>query len=206
MKKRSVAERATKAGLAIVVIASSVLCGAQATGIDKANKRLDSGEFNTLARRCAPDIPLVTLRAIAHAESAFFPYALSLNYPKRTAREYGLKDGEISLQRQPHTLQEAQAWSRYLLGTGHSVSIGLFQINSEHAGELGLSPLQLFDPCTNINAGGRLLTAYYRQAASVLGEGQEALHFALSGYNSGTPVVGFRNGYVGSVVNRAPVK
>jgi type IV secretion system protein VirB1 len=89
---------------------------------------------------------------------------------------------------------------------GHSVSIGLLQVNTEHAGTLGLTPDQLFDPCTNIHAGARLLATYYRLAASVLGEGQEALHYALSGYNSGSPVAGFRNGYVDAVVSKGPVK
>jgi type IV secretion system protein VirB1 len=192
-------------GLGLVLATGLVLCVAQSAPSDKANKRLDAKEFKALAHRCAPDIPLVTLRAIARAESAFRPYALSLNYPKRTAREHGLNDGEMLLSRQPRTLQEARAWSHYLLDRGHSVSIGLLQINSEHARELGLTPYQLFDPCTNINAGARLLTAYYRQAASVLGEGQDALQYALSGYNSGSPVVGFRNGYVGAVINKERV-
>jgi Transglycosylase SLT domain len=86
---------------------------------------------------------------------------------------------------------------------GKTVSIGLLQINSEHAADFGLTWDQLFDPCTNMRIGAHLLTAYYRQAAAVLGDGQQALQFALSGYNSGFPLVGFTNGYVDSVVQGA---
>jgi type IV secretion system protein VirB1 len=105
------------------------------------------------------------------------------------------------LARQPRTLDEARAWTRYLVNRGKTVSIGLLQINSEHAADFGLTWDQLFDPCTNMRIGAHLLTAYYRQAAAVLGDGQQALQFALSGYNSGFPLVGFTNGYVDSVVH-----
>ena len=168
---------------------------------DKPNAPFAPNEFKALAQRCAPDVPVVTLRAIARAESAFRPYALSLNYPRRTAEEQGLHGGAMFLARQPRTLNEARAWTRYLVGRGKTVSIGLLQINSEHAAGLGLTWDQLFDPCTNIRVGAHLLTAYYRQAAAVLGDGQQALQFALSGYNSGLPLVGFSNGYVDTVIH-----
>jgi type IV secretion system protein VirB1 len=105
------------------------------------------------------------------------------------------------LARQPRTLDEARAWTRYLVNRGRTVSIGLLQVNSEHATSLGLTWDQLFDPCTNVRVGAHLLTAYYRQAAAVLGDGQQALEFALSGYNSGLPLVGFSNGYVDTVIH-----
>ena len=164
------------------------------------NAPLAPSEFKALAQRCAADVPVITLRAIARAESAFRPYALSLNYPKRTAAEQGLHGGGMFLARQPRTLDEARAWTRYLVNRRKSVSIGLLQINSEHAADFGLTWDQLFDPCTNMRVGAHLLTAYYREAAAVLGDGQQALQFALSGYNSGFPLVGFTNGYVDSVV------
>jgi type IV secretion system protein VirB1 len=157
--------------------------------------------FLFLRGAIAPGIPLVTLRAIARAESGFHPYALSLNYPKRTAQEQGLKRGGMFLARQPRSLDEARAWTNWLSHRGLSVSIGLRQINSEHAVGLGLSPDQLFEPCTNITAGARLLVAYYKQAVAVLGDGQQALRYALSDYNSGSPTIGFRNGYLDTVIN-----
>ncbi len=177
------------------------ICVGQTERKQKPNAPLAPSEFRALAQRCAPDVPVITLRAIARAESAFRPYALSLNYPKRTAAEQGLHGGGMFLARQPRTLDEARAWTRYLVSRRKSVSIGLLQINSEHAADFGLTWDQLFDPCTNIRVGAHLLTAYYRQAAAVLGEGQQALQFALSGYNSGLPLVGFSNGYVDTVIH-----
>jgi len=146
-------------------------------------------------------MPLATLRAISRAESAFHPYALSLDHPRRTAREQGFGAGEIFLARQPTDLAEARAWTHWLLERGRSVSIGLVQISTQHAADLGVTVDQLFDPCTNLRAGARVLTAEYQRAAAVRGEGQDALQQALSKYNSGSSTLGFDNGYVTSVVN-----
>ena len=186
--------------LAVILLAVSV-CSAQTNNAPRSNAKLSAAEFSTLAAACAPNVPVVTLRAIARAESAFHPYALSLNYPKRVAKEQGVESAGMFLARQPSSLEEAREWARWLSGRDRSVSIGLLQINSEEAEGLGLTPEQLFDPCTNVRAGARLLTMYYRQAAEVLGDGQQALQYALSGYNSCFPLVGFRNGYVEAVIN-----
>ena len=186
--------------IACLILGFCATAMAQTARKDVPNAPLAPSEFNALAQRCAADVPAITLRAIARAESAFRPYALSLNYPKRTAAEQGLHGGGMFLARQPRTLDEARAWTRYLVNRGKTVSIGLLQINSEHAANFGLTWDQLFDPCTNMRIGAHLLRAYYRQAAAVLGDGQQALQFALSGYNSGFPLVGFTNGYVDSVV------
>lgn len=173
---------------------------AQMEDAEQQNAPVTLGAFRRIAATCAPEVPLVTLRAIARAESAFHPYALSLNYPRRIAREHGLSTGGITLARQPRTKAEAQAWTRYLLKRGRSVSVGLMQINTEHAADLGLTVDQLFDPCTNVRVGARLLTARYQAAAAIGGEGQEALQQALSEYNSGSAVIGAANGYVTNVV------
>ena len=153
-----------------------------------------------MAGKCAPDVPLVTLRAIARAESAFRPYALSLDYPQRTAREQGLSQGGIFLARQPRDAAEARTWAHWLVQHGHSVSIGLMQISTRHARDLNLTADQLFDPCTNLRAGAQILKAAYQQAAAVRGKGQDALRHALSSYNSGSEILGFDNGYVSNVV------
>src|SRR5437867_3088239 len=139
-----------------VTLLSVSVCTAQTKYAEHANAKLSPTEFRTLARACAPDIPLVTLRAISRAESAFHRYALSLDYPRRTAREHGLI-GEIVLARQPRTLDEARAWTRWFMQRGRSVSIGLMQVSTEHMTDLGLTADDLFDPCTNLRAGAELL-------------------------------------------------
>ena len=185
----------------LIPLAVTGLCNAQVEDAQQRNERLTLVEFRRIAATCAPEIPLVTLRAIARVESAFHPYALSLNYPRRTAREHGLSTGGINFARQPRTKAEELAWTYYLLKRGRSVSVGLMQVNTEHVADLGLSMDQLFDPCTNVRAGARLLAAKYQAAAAIGGEGQQALQQALSEYNSGYPLTGVDNGYVSSVVD-----
>lgn len=126
---------------------------------------------------------------------------MSLDYPRRTAREQGFAEGTLSLARQPKNLAEALAWTHWFVRNGQSVSLGLMQISTQQASDLGISVDQLFDPCTNVRAGAQMLTRKYRRAAALLGEGQEALRQALSQYDSGSDVVGFLNGYVQSVFN-----
>ncbi len=191
-----------RCSLAIALTFSSFpLCCAQTPEMRQPNDRLTSTEFRYVAAACAPSVTFVTLRAIARVESGFHPYALSLDYPRRTAREQGLADGGIFLARQPKNLTEALAWTHWLLRHGRSVSIGLMQISTQHAADLGLSADQLFDPCTNVRAGAQILAAEYQRAAALGGEGQTALRRALSEYNSGSPIVGFDNGYVSIVAD-----
>lgn len=186
--------------LLFVTLSLTSLCAAQNHAPHEANQRLTADAFAQFVATCAPEIPLVTLRAIARTESDFHPYALSLNYPRHVAQEHGHSNAGFFLARQPQTLAEARAWTHWLLRHGHSVSIGLMQINTQHAADLGLTPDQLFNPCTNIRAGAWLLATEYQRAAAAHGEGQEALRQALSIYNSGSSLVGFGNGYVSRVV------
>jgi type IV secretion system protein VirB1 len=102
-------------------------------------------------------------------------------------------------------LRRRIAWTKWLLAHGVTVSIGLLQVNSEHAKALHVTVEQLFEPCTNLRAGATLLARVYSTIALVQGEGLPALDTALSYYNSGTPHLGFRNGYVGQVrLNASP--
>jgi len=183
-----------------ITLSSLLLCQAQTRQTEEWNDQLTPEEFRRLAAACAPDVPLITLRAIARTESAFHLYALSLDYPQRTAKEHGFTNGGIFFAHQPKNLAEARTWTHWLLRRGRSVSIGLMQISTQHAADFGLSADRLFDACINIRAGAQILTAQYRRAAAVLGEGQVALQQALSEYNSGSSVLGFANGYVSNVV------
>ena len=67
---------------------------------------------------------------------------------------------------------------------------------------LGLTWETVFDPCTNVAALGRVLTANYNSARAGR-DPQSALRVALSMYNTGSQTRGFRNGYVAKVVGNA---
>jgi type IV secretion system protein VirB1 len=163
------------------------------------NTKISVTSFQTLAQSCAANVPVSTLEAIARTESELYPYALSINRPHQLARRQGWSRGTITLERQPATREEAVAWTKWLLARGVTVSIGLLQVNSEHVKALHVNVDQLFEPCTNLWAGAALLAKTYSATARVQGEGLPALDTALSYYNTGTPHLGFRNGYVGQV-------
>ena len=173
------------------------------TGRANRNTKILPASFQTLAQSCAANVPVSTLEAIARTESALYPYALSINRPHQLARRQGWNSATITLERQPTSLEEAIAWTNWLLARGITVSIGLLQVNSEHAAVLHVTPEQLFDPCTNLRSGAALLSATYAATARIHGEGFAALDSALSYYNTGSPTAGLTNGYVQQVKSHA---
>jgi type IV secretion system protein VirB1 len=167
------------------------------------NTKISVTSFRTLAQSCAANVPVSTLEAIARTESALYPYALSINRPHQLAHRKGWNRGAMTLERQPASLEEAIAWTHWLFAQGITVSIGLLQVNSEHAALLHLTPEQLFDPCVNLRSGAALLSATYSATARIQGEGFAALDSALSYYNTGSPRAGLANGYVQQVKTHA---
>ena len=185
-----------------IVVAVFAIAGTRTpaqTPATNPNTKLSDAAFQGLAEFCGANVPVSTLEAIARTESALHPYALSVNSPHQLAHRNGWNHGTITLERQPESKEEALAWTKWLLARGVTVSIGLLQVNSEHAKALHLTVEQLFEPCLNVWAGATLLSLTYADIARVQGDGLRALNTALSYYNSGTPWLGFRNGYVSQV-------
>jgi len=166
--------------------------------------RLSAAEFLLLAGRCAPAVPTDTLLAIARTESALYSNAISINRPNAAARRAGYGNGQLVLTKQPKDRKEATYWLQWLLIRRYTVSIGLMQVNTEMAPQFHLQPEQLLEPCTNLRVGAAILISLYTHLARQMGEGFPALDTALSFYNSGNPITGFRNGYVASVYAHAP--
>lgn len=132
----------------------------------------------TLIATCAPMVAPITMKAIVLEESRGHPYAIH--------------DGKTHRAIFPKTRKEAISTARRLVAAGHRIDAGLAQINSENWSWLGLSPETVFDPCTNLAAGERvLIDAYARAPFSV--------DAAISRYNSGDAERGVRNGYVSRV-------
>jgi type IV secretion system protein VirB1 len=165
---------------------------------------LSQSEFVSLAGRCAPGAPADTLLAIANTESALYANAISINRPNATARRAGYSDGQLVLARQPKDRKEAMYWVHWFASHRYTVSIGLMQVNSEMAARFNLKPEQLLEPCTNLHVGTAILISVYTDMANLMGEGFSALDAALSFYNSGNSITGFRNGYVATVYAHAP--
>jgi type IV secretion system protein VirB1 len=146
-------------------------------------------DWTPVMEQCAPQVAAVTLRAVVAVESAHNPLALNVN--------------GFRLARQPKDLREAQAWLRWLLARGHSVDVGLTQVNTMHFARFGLTPDNAFDPCRNLAAGAKVLHEAYRAMRERQPDSQVALRQALSAYNTGHPQKGFSNGYVARVSDAA---
>ncbi|KKW90885.1 lytic transglycosylase domain-containing protein [Sphingobium chungbukense] len=144
-----------------------------------------------LASQCASGVAPSTIVAVVHTESKGYQFALNVN-------------GVARQPARPTNAVDAARVARAFIAQGHSVDLGLGQINSNNMAALGLTWDNVFDPCTNIGAAGKVLAGNYHQVR----DGrlpQEALRVALSMYNTGSTTRGFRNGYVGRVLNNAGV-
>ncbi len=95
-----------------------------------------SAEPAQLIVQCAPQVAPITMAAIVQQESGGDSLALHDNDSGKT---YHLG-----------SLYEAAQMAGDLIRLGHSVDIGLAQINSKNLPALGLTMDQVLDPCTNV--------------------------------------------------------
>lgn len=157
-------------------------------------------DVDALLARCAPNVHPETMRAVVSAESRgnvlavadAGPLALPWSQRKHLVRSH-----------YPSSTGEAVALVENLLAKGHTVSLGLSQINDRNLARLGLSVAAVFEPCANIAAGAAILSEFYTAASKKYGAGSRALRAALSGYNSGSFVRGEADGYVDIVYRQA---
>jgi len=128
-----------------------------------------------LAARCAPGVAPESLLSVARTESQFDPLAIH--------------DNTSGVSFNPAAAAIAITIAKVLIERGHSVDLGLMQINSANLARLGLSIPDAFDACRSMRAGAQVLREDYRAA----------LRDALSRYNTGDPDRGISNGYVARV-------
>jgi hypothetical protein len=137
-----------------------------------------------LLNSCAPNVAPATMTAIIQVESERDPYRIGVN-------------SGGSLLRQPGNAADAIATARSLMRKGANFDAGLMQINSANFARLGVTPETIFDPCTNLRAGARLLADNYGRAR--ISGHADPLRAALSEYNTGSRSRGLMNGYVRKV-------
>jgi type IV secretion system protein VirB1 len=146
-----------------------------------------------MIQQYAPDVAPQTIVAIIQVESGGNQYGIGINGPVRTHTR-------------PKSAKEAAAEARRWISRGYSVDVGLMQINSRNLQRLGITIEQAFDPAINIQVGAKILVGNYRQAIKFYGPGQNALKAALSAYNTGNYVNGFKNGYVAKYYSRCALR
>lgn len=157
-------------------------------------------DVNALLVQCAPDVHPETMKAVISAESRGNIYAVADAGP--VALPWSQRK-HLVRSHYPDNLPDAVRLVEKLLMKGHTVSLGLSQINDRNLARLGLSVVEVFTPCMNIAAGARILTEFYVDAVKKFGNGPRALRAALSAYNSGSFVRGEKDGYVNAVYRQA---
>jgi type IV secretion system protein VirB1 len=118
----------------------------------------------TLALQCAPAIDPAVIVAIGQHESGLDPLTIHDNTTGQSLHG----DGVIVA-------------AARLIAAGHSVDLGLMQINSQNLDLLGLPLRDAFVACKSVEAAARLLALFSR-------------------YNTGSPTRGILNGYAPRVV------
>jgi type IV secretion system protein VirB1 len=171
-----------------MVLAALATTTAIWTGTARAEGTSALNAFTALAQRCAPDVAAETLAAIAGTESGFNRLAIHDN-TARTAVAAGSD-------------AEAIGAASRLIAAGHSVDLGVMQINAANLQRLGLTVQAAFDACRSIAAGAAILREGY-SGDRTHDDQQAALRVAISRYNTGDAVRGFANGFVGRVERSA---
>jgi type IV secretion system protein VirB1 len=156
-------------------------------------------DISSLVMQCAPTVNPTVMQALISVESSHNPFAIGVVHGR--------------LDKQPQSLTEALAAVQNLKAQGRNFSMGVSQINKANLAKFGLDYESVFDPCKNIEAGSKILTACYVRAKPVSTTDYDALGKALSCYYSGNFLTGFKTDfqgqlpYVVKVMNRlgAPV-
>ena len=103
-----------------------------------------------LAAQCASGVAPSTIAAVVHTESKGYQFALNVN-------------GVARQPARPTDAVDAARVARRYIAQGHSVDLGLGQINSNNMSALGLTWDSVFDPCINIGAAGKVLADNYHR-------------------------------------------
>lgn len=136
---------------------------------------------------CAPDVHPNTVAQIIRVESGGNPLAINVNGAKVRLKANNTK--------------EAAQLTRQYIQKGHTVDVGLMQINSVNFASLGYKNNieKLFEPCANIAAGATILKNFYSNSKNAHKDPSAALRGAVSAYNTGSFSKGIKNGYVKKV-------
>ena len=142
-----------------------------------------------LFSQCGAGVHPDTLNAIIKVESNYNQLAI---YDNTTGASY-----------RPQSKEQAIYLTGIFLSSGHSIDIGLMQINSQHLAKLNIDYKDLFDPCYNVAVGTKILSGFYREHArgNPTDQPDMTLLKALSSYNTGSPRKGKR--YVNKILKVA---
>lgn len=180
------------------LVVAGLACTAAGAGAEEA--AVAGLNVDELLRRCAPSVHPETMRAVLNTESRGNVLAVADAGP--VALPWSQRKGMVR-SHYPADKATAIRLVKDLLARGHTVSLGLAQINDRNLARIGIPVESIFEPCANVSAGASILTSFYADAVKSYGPGARALRAALSGYNSGSFVRGEQDGYVDLVFRQA---
>lgn len=152
-------------------------------------------DYEALLAQCASQVHPITMKAVTRHESHGNYFAIGDSGLMRVPRKQRIVRAFY-----PSSAPEGLALAERLIAEGHIVDIGPAQVTHRNVRKLGYTLAEAFDPCKNLQMGAQVLTGNYLDAAKQYGHGQHALQAALSAYNTGNFVDGFKNGYVKAVM------
>jgi hypothetical protein len=134
------------------------------------------------------------MRAIVAVESHGYAYAVNddtthASYCVPGARAY------------PCSREQAKTIAEWAVGLGHSVDVGIAQINSSNFRAYRVTAAKMLEPCANLQLGSAILEGAYRYSSARFGNQRDALWHAIMAYNTGSLYAGER--YVRAVVTAA---
>ena len=145
-------------------------------------------EITALLKTCSVIISHSLASGIIAVESNGKPYVVNVNV-KNALQSYSFNDEKEAIKK-----------SKALIESGHSIDMGMAQINSANLKKLGVGVDDIFEPCENLNAMQTVFLWGYNLPADKGLTLQEKEIAAISRYNTGSPVNGIKNGYVGKVI------
>lgn len=128
---------------------------------------------------CQIEVPPLQMSAIVRTESSAHPFAIGVV-------------GHF-LSRQPTSQIEANNLIAQLIEGQYNYSVGIAQINQSNFKTYGLHHGNMFDVCTNLKVGSKILKSCFDQ--------HQNWQKAYSCYYSGNAVTGFKHGYVAKVIS-----
>jgi type IV secretion system protein VirB1 len=148
---------------------------------------ISAAAFAAYLSMCAASISPDTMRAIVGVESGGNPFALLDN---TTRRSYF-----------PNDARQARSIVLPLIAQGHSVDVGLAQVNSGNFSTYHVDAVRMLEPCVNLTVASQILANDYARALTVSSNPHDALWRAVSAYNTGSLFAG--RTYVAAVIAQA---
>jgi type IV secretion system protein VirB1 len=145
-------------------------------------------------------LPVAARVAAAHAPAVNPGTLLAFAFHESQLRPFAIHDNTTGQTAVPVSATSATALARALLARGHSLDLGIMQVNSTNLERTGLTTVTAFDAGESLRAGASILVAAFRQCLHGRVElsgavEQAALRCAASIYNTGREQAGILNGY-----------